>query len=170
MIPLKRHIPLAITLLLTLTLHSVSRADDGEIKVDVLTKTTEMWDGAPLPVYPQGQPEVTMLKITIPPGQQLPVHKHPYMNAGILLRGQLTVTVTETGETRHLKAGDTLVELVDQWHYGKNDGTEPAEIFVVYAGIEGQPVTVLQDHTNHTESSIQPQAGQHLDYARQPSQ
>jgi quercetin dioxygenase-like cupin family protein len=160
MIQLKQHIPLAITLLLTLTFPSVSRGDDGGIKVDVLTKTTEMWDGDLLPLYPQGQPEVTMLKITIPPGQQLPVHKHPYINVGILLRGQLTVTVTETGETRHLKAGDTLVELVDKWHYGKNDGTEPAEILVFYAGIEGQPVTVLQDHSNHTESSVQPQAEQ----------
>ena len=161
MIQLKQQIPLVFTLLLILTLPSVSRADEGEIKVDVLTKTTEMWDGEPLPKYPQGQPEVTMLKITIPPDQQLPVHKHPYINAGILLRGQLTVTVTETGETRHLKAGDTPVELVDKWHYGKNDGTEPAEIFVIYAGIEGQPVTVLKEIVeHHTESSTQSQAGQ----------
>lgn len=160
MIQLKHQILLVFTLLLTLTIPNISRADDGGIKVDVLKKTTEMWDGEALPVYPEGQPEVTILKITIAPGQQLPVHKHPYINAGILLRGQLTVVVTETGQTHHLKAGDTLVELVDKWHYGQNDGTEPAEILVIYAGIEGQPVTVLQDHNSHTESSTQPQAGQ----------
>jgi quercetin dioxygenase-like cupin family protein len=161
MIQLKPQFPLVFTLLLTLVFPSVSRADNGGIKVDVLTKTTEMWDGELLPAYPQGQPEVTILKITIAPGQKLPVHKHPYINAGMLLRGQLTVTATETGETRHLKAGDTLVELVNKSHYGKNDGTEPAEILVIYSGIEGQPVTVLEDNTDHqTESSIQPQAGQ----------
>lgn len=122
-------------------------------------KATVSWDGEPLPVYPQGQPEITILKITIAPGQQLPVHKHPYINAGVLLRGQLTV-VTEQGKTLQLKAGQALVELVDKWHYGKNEGTEPAEIIVFYAGIQAQPITVIQDNTgHHTESSIQPKAG-----------
>jgi quercetin dioxygenase-like cupin family protein len=54
------------------------------------------------------------------------------INAGVLLEGQLKV-VTEAQKRLHLQAGDAVVEVVDQWHYGMNAGTEPAEIIVFYA-------------------------------------
>jgi quercetin dioxygenase-like cupin family protein len=41
-----------------------------------------------------------------------------------------------------MKAGDSIVEVVNKWHYGINEGNEPAEIIVFYAGIKGKPVTV----------------------------
>jgi quercetin dioxygenase-like cupin family protein len=49
---------------------------------------------------------------------------------------------SESGKTLHLGAGDPIVELVDKWHYGRNDGDTTAEIIVVYAGVQGQPITV----------------------------
>jgi quercetin dioxygenase-like cupin family protein len=58
-----------------------------------------------------------------------------------LLKGELTV-VTENNETLHLKAGDPIVEVVNKWHYGKNEGNEPAEIIVFYAGTRDTPITV----------------------------
>ena len=154
-------LPFILVLSLSLILPGVSHAHEQHeqkesIEVEVLKKATVSWDDEPLPVYPQGQPEITILRITVAPGEQLPVHEHPYINAGVLLRGQLTV-VTEQGETLQLKAGQALIELVDKWHYGKNDGTEPAEIIVFYAGIEDQPITIIQDNT---ESSTEPQEGQ----------
>jgi len=42
----------------------------------------------------------------------------------------------------HLKAGDSIVELVNKWHYGKNEGDEPAEIIIVYSGTQGIPITI----------------------------
>jgi quercetin dioxygenase-like cupin family protein len=86
---------------------------------------------------------VTILRITIAPGTALPEHKHPFMNAGVLIRGRLLVRKT-SGETFQLEAGDSISEVVETWHYGSNNGDEPAEILVVYAGVEGQPVTVLK--------------------------
>jgi len=41
-----------------------------------------------------------------------------------------------------LQAGQGLIEMVNQPHYGTNNGAEPAEIEVVYAGVKGQPTTV----------------------------
>ncbi len=41
-----------------------------------------------------------------------------------------------------LQAGQGLIEMLNQPHYGTNNGTEPAEIVVVYAGVKGQPITV----------------------------
>ncbi len=114
-----------------------------ETKVEVLAKSSSSWDGATLPNYSEGRPEITILKVVIPPKQQLPLHNHPVINAGVLLKGELTV-VTEDNKTLHLKAGDALVEVVSKWHYGKNEGDEPAEIIVFYAGIAGKPITIKE--------------------------
>lgn len=127
---------------LTLLLSSNGSAEDlNAVKVDVLSKTNSSWDGGVLPNYADGQPEITILRIKIPPGVQLPLHQHPVINAGVLLNGELTV-VTEDNRTLHLKAGDSIVEVVNKWHYGKNEGNNPAEIIVFYAGIKGAPITI----------------------------
>lgn len=113
------------------------------VSVDVLAKTTSSWDGTRLPHYPEGTPQITILRIKIPPGVQLPLHEHPVINAGVLLSGELTVT-TEEGRTLHLKAGDSIVEVVNKWHSGKNEGKSTAEIIVFYAGAVGTPITITK--------------------------
>lgn len=94
-----------------------------------------------MPEYPKGQPEVTILKITVPKGVQLPMHQHPVINAGIVLKGEITVT-KKNEEKIVLKAGDAIAEVVNQWHFGANTGDEPVEILVFYAGVKDKPITV----------------------------
>ena len=106
-----------------------------------LVKSTQSWDGNQLPSYPKGQPEITILKITIPIGGKVPLHQHPYINAGVLTKGELTV-FTKMGEKLSMSAGDPIVEIVNKWHFGENNGNVPAEIIVFYAGIEGQPISI----------------------------
>jgi quercetin dioxygenase-like cupin family protein len=127
---------------------NVLAQDINTVKVDVLAKASSSWDEKSLPDYPKGKPEITILRIKIPPGVQLPLHKHPVINAGILLKGELTV-VTEDNKTLHLKAGDSIVEVVNKWHYGKNEGNKPAEIIVFYAGIAGTPITIKEQNSIH---------------------
>ena len=123
---------------------SALAADVPGILVETLVKTNQTWDGTPLPAYPASTPEISVLRFTIPPGAQLLPHHHPVINVAYVIKGELKVT-TEQGLTKGLKAGDALVELVDQIHFGKNEGTEPVELVVVYAGANGQRVTVLGD-------------------------
>ncbi|PMO37894.1 cupin [Vibrio sp. 10N.222.52.B12] len=111
------------------------------VEADVVLKTTTSWDGTTLPQYPKGQPEVTILKITVPKGVELPMHQHPVINAGIVLKGEITVTKKDD-EKIVLKAGDAIAEVVDQWHFGANTGDEPVEILVFYAGVKDKPITV----------------------------
>ena len=118
--------------------------DSNAIKTEILAKTSYSWDGSELISYGEGKPEITILKITIPPKAKLPEHEHPVINAGVLLKGELTV-VTDEGKTLHLKAGDSIVEVVNKWHYGENEGNVPAEIIVFYAGTVGEPITVKED-------------------------
>ncbi|GIC79189.1 cupin domain-containing protein [Moritella sp. F3] len=120
---------------------SVFASEKVPVTVDVLAKATSSWEGSALPEYPKGKPEVTILKIKIEPGVKLPLHEHPVINAGYLVSGELTV-VTQDNKTLEMKAGDTLVEVVNKWHYGVNNGDMPAEIVVFYAGIKDKPLTV----------------------------
>ena len=113
-------------------------------EVITLVKTSKSWNGSSLPKYLEGIPEVTILKIIIPPKTMLSLHKHPEINAGVVLKGKLTV-ISETNDILYLKAGDPIVELVNTWHFGRNDGTKPVEIIVFYAGIKGKPITIKKE-------------------------
>jgi quercetin dioxygenase-like cupin family protein len=120
---------------------ATEQANHVSISVKELVRTSKSWDGKSLVPYPQGQPEITILRISIPAGARLETHSHPVINAGLLVNGQLTVKTTD-GKVLRLKAGDPIVEVVNTLHYRINEGSIPAEIVVFYAGIVGQAVTV----------------------------
>jgi len=137
-----RKIVMTFGIVLMLSCNALA-GDAGGVTVEVLSKTGLSWDGKQLPAYPDGTPEITILRIVIPPGTVLDTHMHPVINAGVLISGELTV-VTEEKKTLHLKAGESIVEVVDTWHYGKNEGSDPAEIIVFYAGVADMPITVKE--------------------------
>jgi len=118
-----------------------AQENNEKIEVIKLAESTKSWNGDSLPPYLSGQPKITILKITIPPHAKLELHKHLVINAGVLTKGVLTV-VDDKQNTLELKAGDTIVELVNTYHYGENKGDEPAEIIVFYAGTADSPITV----------------------------
>jgi quercetin dioxygenase-like cupin family protein len=140
---LKKHLPL-LFLCLAAAASAGTTPDPNTVQVETLAKAFASWDGTPLPAYPLDQPEITILRLHIPAGMVLPMHKHPVINAGVVISGELTV-VTEADETLVLRAGDAIVEVVEKWHYGKNDGEVPVDIIVFYAGTNGVPITVIRE-------------------------
>ena len=72
-----------------------SAVSDKTVTSQTLCCSTVSWDGSCLPAYGSGQPEITIKRITIPSGAILPIHKHPVINAGVLLRGTLAVKTAE---------------------------------------------------------------------------
>ena len=133
---------LLLALFLTSLLSSAVHAGDATgVTTEVLAKTGISWDGSPLPAYPDKSPEITILRITVPVGISLQLHRHSVINAGLLLSGELTV-ITEDDKMLHLNAGDPIVEVVNKWHYGKNTGKVPAVILVFYAGVIDMPITI----------------------------
>mgnify|MGYP000202670837 CR=1 FL=1 len=127
--------------LILLLSNTVNANDVSKVQVEVLSKTTKTWDGTLLPNYPKGQPEITILKVVIPPNTKLAVHKHPVINAGVLIKGELTVT-TKDNKVLNMKEGEALTEVVNTWHHGENRTNKPVEILVFYAGVVGIPITV----------------------------
>lgn len=116
----------------------------GEIKVIQILKATKQWDGSQLPPYPSKNPEITILSYEIPPGIRLPMHKHPVINAGVVLQGKLTV-ITKDGKQLTLNSGDAIVELVNKWHYGINQDTVPVKLIMFYVGEVGTPLVIKEN-------------------------
>lgn len=127
----------AILWVLLLCSSVVWAADEQTVRVEKLLATQKSWDGSVLPSYPVTQPELTVLRITVPPHAALDWHRHPVINVAYLLAGSLLVEKQSTGQKITIRAGDVLPELVNTMHRGINPGDEPAVILVFYAGEVG---------------------------------
>ena len=117
---------------------------DGEhpgVVTDLVIRSGSDWTGSPLPSYLPSAPEVAVMKFTIPPQTALPVHKHPAINAAYVINGEITV-VQEGGIRRTFKKGEVIVEMVEKWHYGINEGSVPVELVVFYATTKDLPLAI----------------------------
>ena len=112
---------MSFLLLAPLTLHA------AENSKQILDTTTTI---AGQEIEVTQNPKVQAMVITLKPGQSLPVHKHPYIRYGYVLRGELDVTLVDQKKLLHFKAGDAFAEITDGWHFGTNTGKEPTEILV----------------------------------------
>jgi len=128
-------------LLISLFLISCNAPQKAQTKVIKLLETTKSWNGDTLPKYLEGTPQVTILKIIIPPKTKLKMHKHPVMNAAVMLKGELMVITTKQ-DTLKIKEGNAFEEVVNTWHYGLNNSNKPVEVLVFYAGVKERPITL----------------------------
>lgn len=108
---------------------------------EVLLKTTSTWDNAEYQKLKIKKPEVTVLKIIINVGEELPMNKHDLVNIAYVKQGTLTV-ITDDNREITLNEGEVLPELIGKYHNGKNTGEEPVELVVFYVGEKGTPLPV----------------------------
>lgn len=122
------------------------KADEGaKAQVVELLKTSQSWDGAELPDYLEGKPELRVLKVTLPPHSSLPKHHHDVMSYGVVNKGQLTLVRESDGKEKTVNQGEAVVETVGTVHHGENRGDEPAEVVVFYLSKEGTPLSVADE-------------------------
>lgn len=93
-------------------------------------------------VAPGGPLRVTVSETLLPPGARLAAHKHPYPRVVQVVAGRLRVTNLDTGLVSEVKAGDWLVDAVDQWHEAVVLGEEPVRLLTIDQAPPGAAVTV----------------------------
>ena len=120
----------------------------SQVTREELIRTSQSWDGASLPDYPLGRPELVAMKYVFPPGVKLGLHHHPVMNHGILVQGELTI-VGEDGKEKTVHEGEVVVEMVNRIHHSENRGSKPAILYMFYLSQAGLPLSV-----QHPEISI----------------
>ena len=120
------------------------RAREPQVNVEQVLQTTQSWDSSPYASYPTGQPQVTVLRITIPPNTALHWHRHPIISVAYVVSGHLTLEKRDTGERTILQAGQAVAETVQAMHRGFTTD-DPVELIVFYAGQVGLPLTVNEE-------------------------
>ena len=108
------------------------------IRSQTLLQSSASWNGVEYTSYPSGVPELSVLKMTIPPHQELRWHIHPMPNVGFVLSGEITAE-EPNGKQKHFSAGDAIPETVDTVHRGRT-GDQTAVLLVFYAGVKGMPL------------------------------
>ncbi|HXF83687.1 MAG TPA: cupin domain-containing protein [bacterium] len=90
--------------------------------------------------FPLFRNQFTGVLFELAPGGRVGRHRHPVPNVVYVIEGELTVEA-DGQPMRVYRAGQAFSE-GDQWHDGINSGAVPMRAWVVFAGAEGQPVTV----------------------------
>ena len=112
-----------------------------EVEIIDLARTSQSWDGAELPDYPVGKPELIVKRYIFPRGSKLGWHHHPVMNYGIVQQGELTIIGLDGKETT-IHAGEPVVEMVGTIHHGENRGDKTVVLDMFYISQDGTPIAV----------------------------
>jgi quercetin dioxygenase-like cupin family protein len=114
---------------------------NNEIKVESLLKTDTTSIGQKI-VYPNFQSdEVTISKVTIPPGKSTGWHKHIFPVFAYVLKGNLTVEL-ENKQTKQFPENTTFSEVINTFHNGINNGKVDVVLIAFYMGEKGKPLSI----------------------------
>jgi quercetin dioxygenase-like cupin family protein len=128
-----------LTLMLTLQADTAQNGQSS-VRSEVLLRSSSSWDGEPYKSYPSRTPELSILKITLPPHSKLEWHSHPIPSAAYIVAGELTLERKTDGKKQLFTAGQAVSETVDTLHRGVV-GNQPVVLIVFYAGGLGVPLT-----------------------------
>lgn len=92
-------------------------------------------------VYPNfAYDEVSILKVTIPPGKSTGWHKHVFPVFAYVLQGTLTIEV-ENRKTMQFPANSSFSEVLNTLHNGVNNGKEDVILIAFFMGEKGKPLS-----------------------------
>jgi quercetin dioxygenase-like cupin family protein len=93
-------------------------------------------------VYPSfDNDEVSIVKVTIPPGQSTGWHKHVFPVFAYVLQGTLTIEV-ENMKTLEFPNHSSFSEVINKLHNGVNKGKKDVILIAFFMGEKGKPLSV----------------------------
>jgi quercetin dioxygenase-like cupin family protein len=135
---------LASVLLAILSLSAKSQYSSGIVIEKLLqTDTTSIGQKIAYPNF--NDPEITMSKITIHPGQSTGWHKHTFPVFAYVLKGILTVEL-EDHRLIKFKENSTYAEVMDIYHNGTNQEESDLIIIAIYLGGKGQKLSIPKEN------------------------
>ena len=92
-------------------------------------------------IYPQfTNDEVSIVKVTIPPGKSTGWHKHNFPVFAYVLQGTLTVEF-ENRKSLQFSQNSSFSEVIDTLHNGINHGKENVVLIAFFMGEKGKPLS-----------------------------
>ena len=115
-----------------------------EILIEQILKTDTTTIGQKI-TYPNfSDNEVTMLKITIPPGASTGWHKHEVPVFAYIVEGSITVEY-ENHKPVVFTKNSSIAEVKGTFHNGTNKGTDNAVLIAIYLGEKGKVNSIRKE-------------------------
>lgn len=141
-----------VATLVALTGTSAFALENGAgVQITPLLRTETTWNGQVI-TYPKGPAQVTAMTVEIAPGAETGWHIHPVPSFGFVLQGSLEVTLKD-GKKKRVEEGQAIPEVIDTAHNGRNVGTKPLKLLVVYAGTTEKPISIKDDSPKADEKA-----------------
>jgi len=129
-----------IIILTCICLTAKSQYNKGVVLETVLkTDTTSIGQKIVYPTF--ASDEVSIVKVTLPPGKSTGWHKHFFPVFAYVLKGTLTVEV-ENKKTLQFPANSSFSEVINTLHNGVNNGNEDVVLIAFFMGEKDKPLSV----------------------------
>jgi len=103
------------------------------------TDTTTIGQKIVYPSFPDAQ--ISILKITIPPGKSTGWHKHEFPVFAYVVQGVLSIEI-DSGKTIQFMENTSFSEVINTYHNGKNDGKDELVLLAFFMGEKNKPLSV----------------------------
>lgn len=135
-----KRISFIIILLTCICLTAKSQYNKGVVLETVLkTDTTSIGQKIVYPAF--ANDEVSIIKVTLPPGKSTGWHKHFFPVFAYVLKGTLTVEV-ENKKTLQFPVNSSFSEVINTLHNGVNNGNEDVVLIAFFMGEKDKPLSV----------------------------
>ncbi|CAN5631009.1 hypothetical protein BH23BAC1_BH23BAC1_42380 [soil metagenome] len=135
-----KNIAFSVLILLFIGIEGSAQYNKG-LLIESILKTDTTSIGQKI-VYPHfTNDEVTISKITIPPGQSTGWHMHKFPVFAYVLKGTLTVEI-EDGNFKIFQENSSFSEVINTFHNGKNNESEDLILIAFYLGEKDKPLSV----------------------------
>lgn len=113
----------------------------GKLKIEKMLESDVNSMGQQI-VYPQVKDaQVTMMKITFPPGETTGWHKREIPVLCYIIKGTLTVE-TEDHKITEFKENSCFTKSYNIYHKGTNKGKTHLVVFIIYLGGDGKVLSI----------------------------
>jgi quercetin dioxygenase-like cupin family protein len=129
-----------IIVLTCICMSAKSQYNNGVVLEAVLkTDTTSIGQKIVYPTF--ANDEVSIIKVTLPPGKSTGWHKHFFPVFAYVLKGTLTVEV-ENKKTLQFPVNSSFSEVINTLHNGVNNGNEDVVLIAFFMGEKDKPLSV----------------------------
>ncbi|MBV5281311.1 MAG: cupin domain-containing protein [Paludibacter sp.] len=130
-----------LIIVLTCICVSVKSQYNNGVVLEAILKTDTTSIGQKI-VYPTfANDEVSIIKVTLPPGKSTGWHKHFFPVFAYVLKGTLTVEV-ENKKTLQFPVNSSFSEVINTLHNGVNNGNEDVVLIAFFMGEKDKPLSV----------------------------
>lgn len=118
------------------------------LKIEKLLMTESTSLGQKIQYPTSGQAEVTVQRITFPPGASTGWHKHTIPVFSYIIQGELTVE-TEDHKILLFKENSSFSESLNTYHNGTNRGSKDLIVIAMYMSAVGEKLAIHKDGDEH---------------------